>query len=60
MEIEPPTLASCEEFLQLENVIITPHIGASTIENQVRSGKAAIDILMEALSGKLDVAGRVV
>jgi D-3-phosphoglycerate dehydrogenase len=60
MEVEPPTLESCEDFLQLDNVIITPHIGASTNENQIRSGKAAVDLLMEALSGKSDVAGRIV
>lgn len=60
MEIEPPTLASCKELLELDNVIITPHIGASTIENQSKSGRTAVQILVDALEGKSDVAGKLV
>lgn len=59
MEVEPPTLESCRKFLELDNVIITPHIGASTIENQSNSGKEAVRILIDSLHGKPDVAGRV-
>jgi len=60
MEVEPPTLQSCKEFLELDNVLITPHIGASTMENQANSGKAAVQILLDALEGKADVAGKLV
>lgn len=60
VEVEPPTLETCEEFLKLENVIITPHVGASTIENQINSGKMAVQILMDVLEGKPSVAGKVV
>ncbi|KAH7381368.1 putative D-3-phosphoglycerate dehydrogenase [Phaeosphaeria sp. MPI-PUGE-AT-0046c] len=60
VEVEPPTLETCKEFLNLNNVIITPHVGASTIENQVNSGKMAVQILKDALDGKPGVAGQVV
>lgn len=32
-EVEPPTMEAYGELLECENVIITPHIGASTMEN---------------------------
>ena len=60
MEVEPPSLESCGEFLSLDNVIITPHVGASTIENQRKSGKAAVTTLIEALRGNVDVPGKLV
>ena len=49
-----------KEFLELDNVIIKPHIGASTIENQINSGKMAVQILMDVLDGKPGAAGKVV
>lgn len=52
MSIEPPTKDAYNDLLQMENVIITPHIGASTIENQARSGMAVVDIVMDLLGGR--------
>ena len=44
-EIEPPT---DKEFLTMDNVFITPHIGASTEEAILAMGMAAIDGLDNA------------
>jgi len=44
-EIEPPT---DKEFLTMDNVLITPHIGASTEEAILAMGMAAIDGLDNA------------
>ncbi|KAF2255171.1 putative D-3-phosphoglycerate dehydrogenase [Trematosphaeria pertusa] len=60
MEVEPPTKESCGEFLELDNVIVTPHIGASTIENQSNSGSAAVRILRGVLRGDAGVVGKLV
>ncbi|KAJ9144740.1 D-isomer specific 2-hydroxyacid dehydrogenase, NAD-binding [Coniochaeta hoffmannii] len=60
VEVEPPTLEACRDFLELDNVIITPHIGASTIENQRNSGMAAVRTLLAVLEGKDDVPGKIV
>ncbi|KAL2858533.1 D-isomer specific 2-hydroxyacid dehydrogenase [Aspergillus pseudoustus] len=60
MEIEPPTLEAYGEFFELNNVIITPHIGASTVDNQINSGVAAAKALLAVLEGKADVPGKLV
>lgn len=60
MEVEPPTLEAYGEFLELDNVIMTPHIGASTIENQSNSGLAVVKTLLGVLEGKTDVPGKLV
>jgi D-3-phosphoglycerate dehydrogenase len=60
VEIEPPTLDTYRAFLELDNVIITPHIGASTIENQSRSGLAVVETLLAVLEGRKDVSGKLV
>ena len=60
MEVEPPTLDAYGDFLELDNVIMTPHIGASTIENQSNSGLAVVNTLLAALEGKPDVPGKLV
>lgn len=60
METEPPTLQAYHELLSLSNVILTPHIGASTIENQSSSGKAVVEIVFAALAGQNEVPGRLV
>ena len=44
-EIEPP---ADKEFLTMDNVLITPHIGASTEEAILAMGMAAIDGLDNA------------
>lgn len=51
-EVEPPTLEAYPELLKLENVIVTPHIGASTVENQSRSGTVVVETLLKVLNGE--------
>lgn len=61
MEVEPPTLeAYGDGLLALDNVIMTPHIGASTRENQSNSGIAVVKTLLAVLEGKADVPGKLV
>ncbi|KAH8817079.1 putative D-3-phosphoglycerate dehydrogenase [Xylogone sp. PMI_703] len=60
LEIEPPTKEAYGELMELSNVIITPHIGASTVENQSRSGLAVADIVLAIVQGKSNTPGRVV
>lgn len=52
METEPPTLDVYGDFLKYENVIMTPHIGGSTEENQSRNGTAVVETLMNVLEGR--------
>lgn len=52
MEIEPPTRKTYGAFLQQENVIMTPHIGASTAENQSRSGVAVAKVVVDLINGQ--------
>ena len=59
MEIEPPTASQYASLLSHENVIITPHIGASTIENQSRSGLAVVELALDLLQGR-EVGNRLV
>lgn len=59
-EKEPPTKASHGEFLELDNVILTPHIGGSTRENQSHSGISAANSLLAVLSGDDNVPGKLV
>ncbi|OGM46567.1 D-3-phosphoglycerate dehydrogenase [Aspergillus bombycis] len=58
-EIEPPTLAVHGEFLKHENVIITPHIGGSTKENQSRNGMYVVETLVNVLHGR-EATGKLV
>ncbi|KAK5077187.1 hypothetical protein LTR64_005331 [Lithohypha guttulata] len=44
MEVEPPTQEVYGSLLSHENVILTPHIGASTVETQARSGVAVAEL----------------
>lgn len=60
MEVEPPTREAYPELLSLPNVVITPHIGASTKECQSESGKAAARTLLRVLAGEQDVPGKLV
>lgn len=60
MDVEPPTVeAYGEGLLACPNVIMTPHVGASTVENQSRSGVAVVETLLAVLEGR-DVPNRVV
>ncbi|KAE8154058.1 D-isomer specific 2-hydroxyacid dehydrogenase [Aspergillus avenaceus] len=51
MEIEPPTLDVHGDFLKHDNVILTPHIGGSTKENQSRNGMFVVETLVSVLHG---------
>lgn len=52
MQYEPPSASAYSEtLLRHPSVVMTPHVGASTVENQVRSGLAAVDILCALLEG---------
>jgi D-3-phosphoglycerate dehydrogenase len=59
LKVEPPTLQTCGELLQFSNVIVTPHIGASTMENQSRSGVATVQIALSLARGR-EAGNRVV
>ncbi|RGP76557.1 hypothetical protein FLONG3_5219 [Fusarium longipes] len=52
MVTEPPTLEAYPELLAQPNVILTPHVGASTMENQSQSGLAVVDITLALLRGE--------
>jgi len=60
MDYEPPTTSTYgQTLLACNNVVLTPHIGGSTAENQSRSGTAAVETLLSFLEGK-EVLGRLV
>jgi D-3-phosphoglycerate dehydrogenase / 2-oxoglutarate reductase len=48
-EVEPPTN---RELLEHPNVIVTPHVGASTAEAQQRAGIDIVDEVLRALKGE--------
>lgn len=51
MQYEPPTLSAYgSTLLSHPRVIMTPHVGASTAENQERSGMAAVNIVVALLN----------
>ncbi|KAJ4137204.1 hypothetical protein NW768_002786 [Fusarium equiseti] len=52
MVTEPPTLEAYPELLGLSNVVVTPHVGASTMENQSQSGRAVVDVVLGLLRGE--------
>lgn len=52
METEPPTLKAYNQLLACENLILTPHVGATTEENQSASGKVAVETLLAVLRGE--------
>lgn len=49
-EHEPPTESS---LLSLENIVFTPHIGASTNEAQIRTGVTAAEGVVKVLDGQV-------
>lgn len=51
MEVEPPTREAYSEFFEFDNVIMTPHIGASTTENQSKSGIEVVNTVFAVLDG---------
>jgi D-3-phosphoglycerate dehydrogenase len=48
-EVEPPTDELRKKLVSFDNVICTPHIGASTYEAQVRVGEQIVENLMRAI-----------
>lgn len=58
MEVEPAHPDTHAEWFDLDNVIITPHVGASTKEMQSQSGVAAAQTLLGVLEGKGDFPGK--
>ncbi|MBO8160878.1 MAG: hydroxyacid dehydrogenase [Thermosipho sp. (in: Bacteria)] len=48
-EIEPPTDELRKKLLELPNVVVTPHIGASTFEAQLRVGQIIVDKILEEI-----------
>ncbi|RBR07227.1 uncharacterized protein FIESC28_10726 [Fusarium coffeatum] len=52
MVTEPPTMEAYPELLSLQNVVVTPHVGASTMENQSQSGRAVVDVVLGLLKGE--------
>lgn len=60
VESEPPTLEAYGELLSFDRVILTPHAGAGTADNQSRSGVAAVETLLAVLRGAKDVSGKLV
>jgi D-3-phosphoglycerate dehydrogenase / 2-oxoglutarate reductase len=59
MEIEPPTIEAYHQLLQNGNIIMTPHVGGNTIENQITSGTAVADTVLKVLAGE-EVPNRLV
>jgi len=49
-ETEPP--ASDNPLLSLDNVVLTPHLGANTKEAQIRAGTICAEQIMMVLNGK--------
>lgn len=50
-EVEPVTLEAYRQHLRNDNLILTPHVGASTEENQSASGKFAVETMLQVLAG---------
>ena len=59
MEVEPPTVEAYDQLLSNANVIMTPHVGANTVENQIISGTAVAETVLAVLEGK-EVPNRLV
>lgn len=59
MEVEPPTVEAYHQLLTNGNLIMTPHVGANTIENQIISGTAVAETVLAVLDGQ-EVPNRLV
>ncbi len=49
---EPPTTKCYEKWMSLDNVVLTPHVGAGTIENQSQTSVAVAQVVMDVLDGE--------
>jgi D-3-phosphoglycerate dehydrogenase len=52
MDIEPPSRASHGLHLAFDNLVLTPHVGGTTEENQSNSGKIAAETVLAVLRGE--------
>lgn len=59
LEVEPPSLSQHSDILDAGRVIITPHVGASTEDAQIDSGKMAVSSVLAVLKGQ-EAPGKVV
>jgi D-3-phosphoglycerate dehydrogenase len=48
-DLEPPGKSP---FFELDNVVVTPHMGSSTVEATREMGKLAVQNLIDVLTGK--------
>ena len=53
----PPTLEKQGVLLECERAVIMPHVGASTRENQSRSGDVVVEVLRGGVEGGGGVGG---
>jgi phosphoglycerate dehydrogenase-like enzyme len=49
---EKEPLPNDSPLLKLDNIIFTPHLGASTIEAQAKAGEIIAEQVLKALSGE--------
>jgi len=49
---EPSTTKCCEKWMSLDNVVLTPHVGVGTIENQSQTSVAVAQVVMAVLDGE--------
>jgi D-3-phosphoglycerate dehydrogenase len=54
-EVEPPTREAYGDDLDLDNLVITPHLGGATAEQQARVCMAMVDRLYWAMTGEKEV-----
>jgi len=45
-------LAADSPLLQLDNLVVTPHIGSATLETREAMARCAVDNLLAALAGE--------
>ena len=50
--VEPPTAENCP-YLGLDNVTVTPHVGANSVENLLRIGDEVYATIQQFVEGKL-------
>ena len=58
MDVEPPSKDVHRVHLANDNLVLTPHVGGTTEENQMNSGKVAVETLLAVLRGE-EVSNRV-